>query len=62
MLTIAEDVAWSQLCSRIPSVIPYDFTVSALLLSTASGWVLISSTSESYSDGFLSNGSPPMWV
>lgn len=36
------------------------FMVSALLLSAANGWVVLSSAA--HSDGFLSDGSPTMWV
>lgn len=36
------------------------FMVSALLLSAANGWVVLSSAA--HSDGFLSNGSTAMWV
>lgn len=36
------------------------FMVSALLLSAASGWLVPSSAA--HSDGFLSDGSPTMWV
>lgn len=55
------DIAGSHLCSRTLSVIPFD-TFHGLCFApfSSNGWVVPSSAA--HLDGFLSDGSPTMWV